>query len=252
MATSDIGFFGKLPSHGDFIDRGLPRAFISRWDQWLQGVFASSRQHLGAAWLDYYLSAPLWRFVLTPGVCGPAGWQGLIMPSVDRANRHFPLTIARPRDSADCTLAMLLDHAAWFHRCEEVALGALDPTVDADTLFARLQAITPAAPAPHRTPCPSPAADDALAWQFALPPQPVAQTLAYSLTEALLRHTGIPYSLWWSEGSQVIDRSLLIHRGLPTNHDFTALLDGRWVQWGWGQCQVGTAAAPTSTGEVPA
>ena len=31
-----IGFFGKLPSHGDFLSRRLPRSFVDPWDSWLQ------------------------------------------------------------------------------------------------------------------------------------------------------------------------------------------------------------------------
>ncbi len=34
-----IGFFGKLPAHGDFVRRGLPTALTSRLDGWLQTEF---------------------------------------------------------------------------------------------------------------------------------------------------------------------------------------------------------------------
>ena len=29
------GLFGKLPAHGDFVRRHLPRSFVTPWDEWL-------------------------------------------------------------------------------------------------------------------------------------------------------------------------------------------------------------------------
>ena len=63
------GYFGKFPSHGDFITRRLPRdGFLDIWDSWLQNALATSREQLGEAWLPTYLTSPLWRFALAAGV----------------------------------------------------------------------------------------------------------------------------------------------------------------------------------------
>ena len=88
------GFFGKIPGHGDFIDRGLSAGFKETWDNWLQHGLASSKAVIGENWLDTYLTSPVWRFVLCTGVCGSDPWAGIIIPSVDRVGRYFPLTIA--------------------------------------------------------------------------------------------------------------------------------------------------------------
>ena len=41
------GYFGKFPSHGDFITRRLPRdGFLDIWDRWLQNALATSREQL--------------------------------------------------------------------------------------------------------------------------------------------------------------------------------------------------------------
>ncbi|HEX7686978.1 MAG TPA: type VI secretion system-associated protein TagF, partial [Burkholderiaceae bacterium] len=92
MAT--CGFYGKLPSEGDFVSRRLPWEFTSAWDDWLQQGMQASRGALGERWLELYLSAPVWRFQLAPGVCGPLAWRGLFFASVDRVGRYFPLTLA--------------------------------------------------------------------------------------------------------------------------------------------------------------
>ena len=76
------GFYGKLPSHGDFLRRRVSDAFVDAWDAWLRECLAASRTALGARWLDVYLTSPAWRFVCAPGACGPAPVLGLLAPSV--------------------------------------------------------------------------------------------------------------------------------------------------------------------------
>jgi hypothetical protein len=78
------GWYGKIASLGDFASRRLSPDFISRWDGWLQQVMSASRGHLGEAWLNAYLTSPVWRFILFPGVCGESSWVGVFMPSVDK------------------------------------------------------------------------------------------------------------------------------------------------------------------------
>jgi len=93
-ASAQIGFFGKIPSRGDFVRAGLPRSFISPWDEWLQAMLPASREALGETWQDAWMEAPIWRFLIQPGICGPDAVLGVFMPSVDRAGRYFPLTLA--------------------------------------------------------------------------------------------------------------------------------------------------------------
>ena len=125
---STPGWFGKLPSLGDFASRRLPDTFISRWDTWLQLGMAESRTMLGERWMDVYLTSPIWRFALMPGVLDEGAWAGVMMPSVDKVGRHFPLTIAvevtsHAGDDAAWRMVGALD---WFAAIEHVALSALD------------------------------------------------------------------------------------------------------------------------------
>ena len=101
------GLYGKIPSLGDFVSRRLPRSFISPWETWLQEVITNSREQLGELWLDHYLTCPLWRFVLSPGICGEQAWGGVLMPSVDRVGRYYPFTLVGRLDAA-CNLFLFL------------------------------------------------------------------------------------------------------------------------------------------------
>ena len=92
----EVGLFGKLPSHGDFLRRRVSDAFVDAWDGWLRECLAASRSALGERWLDLYLTSPAWRFVCAAGTCGPVPVIGLMVPSVDRVGRYFPLTLVAP------------------------------------------------------------------------------------------------------------------------------------------------------------
>jgi type VI secretion system protein ImpM len=126
MASPGVaGCFGKLRGNGDFVTRRLPASFVEPWDAMLQAGLLAGRAARGRAWLDAYLTAPLWRFALGGGVLGESGWAGVLMPSVDSAGRHFPLTIAAP--VAAHAWPLWRAHAdAWFERCGALALATLE------------------------------------------------------------------------------------------------------------------------------
>ena len=125
------GFYGKLPAEGDFVTRRLPWEFTSAWDHWLQQGLQASRETLGAQWLESYLSAPIWRFQLAAGVCGPMGWRGLFFASVDRVGRYFPLTLAFADGGEIASSVLSGDADAWIV-VEDAALAALEPTLPVD------------------------------------------------------------------------------------------------------------------------
>ena len=66
------GYFGKLPAAGDFVQRRLPPVFVDAWDRAFSHALAGARDLLGDAWLQAYHAAPAWRFLLSPGIVGPA------------------------------------------------------------------------------------------------------------------------------------------------------------------------------------
>ncbi|NML13621.1 type VI secretion system-associated protein TagF [Azohydromonas caseinilytica] len=122
-ATENLaGWYGKLPHLGDFASRRLPGSFIAGWDEWLRHGLASAREALGPRWLDGYLVAPIVRFWVAPGLLGASSWAGLLMPSVDRVGRHFPLTVAQPGP----TLAQAQAAPGWFDALDAAARRVLD------------------------------------------------------------------------------------------------------------------------------
>jgi type VI secretion system ImpM family protein len=135
------GWYGKLPSLGDFAGRRLPPLFVEPWDRWLATGLASWRQS-DEAWLDAFLAAPTWRFALGAGVPfkQSPGYAGVLMPSVDRVGRYFPLTVVRPRGPREERAP-----AVWLHALEGSAVAALNGDWDAERFDAELGALDDAA-----------------------------------------------------------------------------------------------------------
>lgn len=145
---SVFGAYGKIPVLGDFFRIGLPPGFTQPWDGWLQGMMQAGRASLGGRWQQAYFSAPIWRFTLAAGVVGPWSVQGVLMPSVDRVGREFPLTLAVMLPPLGSALASHLASAATLAAMEDLALDALEDSMTRDLLAERLAALPrPAQPA---------------------------------------------------------------------------------------------------------
>lgn len=121
-----VGWFGKLPSVGDFVTRRLPPSFVKPWDLWLQTGMSESRRRLGERWVDVYLTFPVWRFLLPTGTLDATAWAGVLMPSVDRVGRYFPLTLATPLNRGDFDGLGLADLEALLRHLEDAGLAGLD------------------------------------------------------------------------------------------------------------------------------
>jgi type VI secretion system protein ImpM len=128
------GWYGKMPCLGDFASRRLPAEFINVWDAWLQRSMVASRQRLGEGWLDLFLTSPMWRFALAPGVCGDQAWAGLLLPSVDKVGRYFPLTLALPLEQLDEDMTRIFAAQAWYAALEKIGLSALNVEFSPDEL----------------------------------------------------------------------------------------------------------------------
>lgn len=89
-----FGWYGKLPARGDFVGRGLPRAWLRAWDAWLQRAIAQAAGELGEATLRDALAAlPACQCLVLPQRTGDPVWCGVLVGSTDRVGRVFPLLV---------------------------------------------------------------------------------------------------------------------------------------------------------------
>ena len=129
-----------MPALGDFFRINASRAFVEPWDIWLQTGLLEVRGALGENWQDCFMSAPIWRFTLAAGVAGPDAMLGVLMPSVDRVGREFPLTLMIPLQAdvpVSVPVSVIETHFAAqdvFCRLENLVLNALDDDMTRDRL----------------------------------------------------------------------------------------------------------------------
>lgn len=213
-----VGFFGKVRSHGDFVSRRLPPGFQVPFDAWIQAWLVQGRADLGADWLPTWLSSPLWRFLLAPGVCGPDAWTGVMMPSADRVGRCFPLILAASLRHAPALSDCRLLHAQWYDELEGLALSTLDGTFVVEQFDALLQVV-------NGMPQPAPDADAA--------PVPVQAVVTTSCGSLLAQASPAGGSAWWGDGSAVVAPCVAVYAGLPATTFAVAFIDGKWQERGW-------------------
>ncbi len=267
-----VGLFGKMPAHGDFVRRGLASAVVSAWDDWLSGLMTALRDELGEPdWLDAFLTGPIWHFALGAGVAGgPAA--GVMIPSVDRVGRYFPLVLMRTGLPPAGTPALARSVAVSLAPLETAVLSALaDETIDADALLALATADPD--PDPARAGVHDDDRSDPPLWRRAgagagagvhVPLRPSSQAervaaLTWLAEDAAgLLPAGAPSpdappdgrAFWWTEGARLVAPCLLQVHGWPRARAAVAMLDGDWAGRGWtGVVETGPARAPVRPGD---
>jgi type VI secretion system protein ImpM len=194
------GFHGKLPVRGDFVRAGLPSSFVTPWDGWMARVLAGSQDILGEAWRPAWFEAPIWRFALAGGVCGPHAALGLFLPSVDRAGRLYPLTLAvlvEPPVAGAHALAAA--GGAFLAAAQLAGLDALEQDLEPDILADRIRAAVSATG-------PDGGAETGLA-----PPDEDGATL------------------WWTDGGPRVPHAAFAHAALPGSDIFSWMIDAQMI-----------------------
>jgi type VI secretion system protein ImpM len=217
------GLYGKVPERGDFICRRLSRGFVDPWDAWLQQSIERSRDVLGEDWLPAYLQAPLWRFGLVPGICGEHGVAGVLMASVDRVGRYFPLTLAALLPSHVRPARVFSHSTAWFEAAEALLLGALDQPFDFEAFDQRVFELG----IPDIVDdLPGDSSEIGAAIRVSLRPGADFAALSPILVDTALAALRPRYSLWWTVGSELVAPACVICQGLPSEDDFITLMTG--------------------------
>ncbi|HEX5419136.1 MAG TPA: type VI secretion system-associated protein TagF [Gammaproteobacteria bacterium] len=233
------GFYGKMPARGDFVSRRVASDFVACWDAWLQEGLTASRGALGDEWLEVYLTSPIWRFALAPGCCGEQGQAGVVMPSVDKVGRYFPLVAAVPLGAHAVSLACAVELDDWYSEVEELLLTTLAETpLELEELDERLAALLPRWPA-ALPPCGADRTGSAELGHDRPPPRHLAVPDGATLRAVLAPLGGEALerqgwrSFWWTQGSERVRPCLLMSPSLPPGEPFAAMLDGDFERHGW-------------------
>lgn len=220
--SSPPGWYGKLPTLGDFAQRRMDAGFLSAWDGWLAAGLLDLQRRQPTTWLDAYLASPSWRFVLAPGalpgapgVSDTRAWAGVLMPSVDKVGRYFPFSLVLPLAALPATLDTQRALWAWLARLDDLAADALheDWTVDqVEDALARLALPAWAGP-PAVDPPGLPAAPGAWHDEALRTGGDIAGHLAQQ-AQALWQ-AQVQGLAWWHAAAGPLAQGLRISRGLP-------------------------------------
>lgn len=201
---SAAGWYGKLPGLGDFASRRLPPEWVARWDDWLATGLQALRTAAPDTWLQHYLAAPAWRLALLPGAVADDGLRvGVLVPSVDRVGRYFPLVVVSQPLARPADLPAALALWQWAGQLEDIAVTALQEDWDAAALDQALLDLA------DRT--------VSAGLDAAPPTEPLARLLAERARSAVWRSLQ-GHSLW-GQGTA----TPLLHNGLPQGPDFQRL-----------------------------
>lgn len=227
------GLFGKLPAHGDFIHRNLASDVMNSWDEWLQHFIASSREQMGAEWLNIYLTSPVWRFVFSSGVLDNNNWSGMLVPSVDRVGRYFPFTVLTKLPANINPLEFLPLNGSWFDQVENILIDALETETTVDEIMQSIESLQINANNPYqKNQGISSGASQVIKMISNMEPP---HNLYSYLLDSSLRKAYASYSVWSTQGSERVEPCIFSVQGLPSIDGIPAMLDGEWQHWQWNQ-----------------
>lgn len=246
---ASVGFFGKLPGAGDFVQRRLPADFVERWDRHFEHAVAASRERLGERWHDAWYASPAWRFVLAPGVCGDTAWAGVMAPASDRVGRCFPMVMAAPLGGERAAVAHTLREAQrWFDALEHAHAEARYHGSAAEAFDARLASL----PGPLEVLRSDPAAAlqgidwrTSTHWRMPLRVHGHDEAFLETLWQQLAS-AGPAWCLWWTHGAGAVPASAMLTQGLPAPASYAAFLDAGHADDSWRSLRSFGAPAPVA------
>lgn len=218
----ELGFYGKLPTYGDFIQKRLPQDFINPWHEWLQAGMLAARENEPENWLTYYLNCPAWCFVLDAGICGSQPVAGVTIPSVDKVGRYFNFTMASilPEETEPASFAS--SHCQWLMGIKDLALEILDEDMDQQSIE---ESITSQSLELSYSPGPRATFENGAEQLRVVYPEDtfISEQLPGLLHNMILREQN-RYGLWWHKGSSQVSAQTIACANMPATTTYLGLM----------------------------
>lgn len=137
-----IGWYGKLPSAGDFLQRRFPDVIRNQWANWFQvGLHnwqsAIERQEVSRPFAE----APVWNFVVPPMLGSQMVQMGCLLPGGDSVGRQYPLCAQRSFNPRHWTKQQLAGAGEWYQQLGTTLLNAVRNGYSAEQLDISLLAL---------------------------------------------------------------------------------------------------------------
>lgn len=230
--TPLFGYCGKVPSRGDFIQSDFDNEFLTLWSEWLQAVIAVSKEQLEKKWLDCYLTSPVWHFSLSAGVCGESATFGTLIPSVDKVNRYFPFTMVAKHE---LTAVQAWHENEWDAEFENKILEVLEDELDIDIWFNTFsEKLSPLDSSKISISNIESTDNIKKGWVIKGEVSPSILDLIHQQYNVKFGN----YTLWWTNGSDLVEPCLIVTDGLPQVSQFASMLNGQWIEHDWNVSEI--------------
>jgi|GEM_PF-387287 len=217
-----MGWFGKLPSVGDFAGKGMPVPLKETVHGWMSSGMAALKCAHPTEWQGAYLVSPVWHFLIGPGIWDRSALIGCLAPSVDKVGRYSPLIVLRSFDKSDLS-SVLPPESRWLYRVDATLRRVIGERISISGLHDLLLQLMEDEESGRNSTvnilsdlgignaraCAS-AQKDWFTWP--------------ELPELLKARSNS--SFWWSEPSSVQGMKQIVHSGAPNDNLFCLLMDG--------------------------
>jgi type VI secretion system protein ImpM len=214
-----MGWFGKLPSVGDFAGKGMPVPLKESIHGWMSSGMAALAHSRPEDWQDAYLVSPVWHFVVGSGVWDRFALSGCLAPSVDKVGRYSPLIVLRSFNKSNLS-GVLPPRSRWLYRVDAALRQVIGERISVDGLHDLLLQLIETEKGGRDSTADilgdlgiGNAGTGAQKDWFAWPELP-------GLFE---EHND--RSFWWSEPSCKLPLKQIVHRGAPDEGLFCSLMD---------------------------
>ncbi|WP_380180324.1 type VI secretion system-associated protein TagF [Kalamiella sp. sgz302252] len=133
--ASTIGWYGKLPSAGDFLRRRFPEALTSQWGQWFKVGLLNWQRAVERQEIRHPFShAPVWNFVVPPLLGSQLVQMGCLIPGRDSIGRCYPLCAQRFFTVQSWSAQRLAEAGSWYSVLGGTLLHAMRNSYAAEQL----------------------------------------------------------------------------------------------------------------------
>ncbi|EXU74444.1 type VI secretion system-associated protein TagF [Erwinia mallotivora] len=143
--TPAIGWYGKLPSAGDFLKRRFPETLWQQWTQWFQvGLLnwqKNEQEHPENE--KQFSNAPVWNFVVPPMLGSQLVQMGCLLPARDNVGRQYPVCALLTFSPQHWSWSRLALAGEWYQQLGRSLLHAVRNNYSAEQLDQMLLSIAP-------------------------------------------------------------------------------------------------------------
>jgi len=211
---TELGWYGKIPGAGDFVERRLGHALCAAWERWMSNGLSALQQQAPRIVETHYTVAPVWNFLLPAGLGLDCVQLGALAPSCDRVGRYYPVAAALVLPRAEFESALLDGAGPFYRRTGEALLAAIRHGHSPERLDATLATI------PTRWPLPRAGASDILA---VLAPAGAAEHCTAWPDLSLYFDSDGVTGFWWTHQGDGSPLQTHVHTGELNNALFARL-----------------------------